>query len=75
MANIHDILREQQILADKLTSLIKMVNLLLKEDLLRHKHTIDHYINQLENTRHHAELLNQKVDMIVEYAKKNAKDF
>jgi len=75
MANIHDILREQQILADKLTSLIKMVNLLLKEDLLRHKHTIDYYINQLENTRHHAELLNQKVDMIVEYAKKNAKDF
>ena len=75
MANIHDILREQQILADKLTSLIKMVNLLLKEDLLRHKHTIDYYINQLENTRHDAELLNQKVDMIVEYAKKNAKDF
>jgi len=75
MANIHDILREQQILADKLTSLIKMVNLLLKEDLLRHKHTIDYYINQLENTRNDAELLNQKVDMIVEYAKKNAKDF
>jgi hypothetical protein len=52
-----------------------MVNVLLKDDLLRHEHTIDYYINQLENTRNDAELLNQKVDMIVEYAKKNAKDF
>ena len=75
MASIHDILQEQKILAIKLTKLTKMVNVLLKDDLLRHEHTIDYYINQLENTRHHAELLNQKVDMIVEYAKKNAKDF
>jgi len=73
MATIHDILQEQKILAIRLTKLTKMVNLLLKEDLLKHEHTIDYYINQLEDARYDAELLNQKVDMIVEQATKNKK--
>ena len=50
-----------------------MVNLLLKEDLLKHEHTIDYYINQLEDARYDAELLNKKVDAIVKQATKNKK--
>ena len=71
MATIHDILQEQKILAHKLTSLNRIVNCLLQEDFLTHRHTIDYYIGQLEDARHDAELLNQKVDMIVEQAIKN----
>jgi hypothetical protein len=73
MATIHDILQEQKILAIRLTKLTKMVNLLLKEDLLKHEHTIDYYINQLEDARYDAELLNKKVDAIVKQATKNKK--
>jgi len=73
MANIHDILQEQKVLAIRLTKLTKMVNLLLKEDLVKHEHTIDYYINQLEDARYDAQLLNEKVDLIVKQARANKK--
>jgi len=63
-------LHYQDRLAKRLQSLINMVNCLSKEDPLRHKHTIDYYVRELEHARMEADDLNEVVEQIIDRATK-----
>jgi len=65
---LHQHLQYQDRLVKRLQRLINMVNCLSNEDPLRHKHTIDYYVRELEHARMEADDLNEVVQQIIDRA-------
>ena len=65
---LHQHLQYQDRLVKRLQRLINMVNCLSNEDPLRHKHTIDYYVRELDYARIEADHLNEIVQQIIDRA-------
>jgi hypothetical protein len=75
MANLQEHIEHQERLAQRLQYLINVVNALQNEDPLRHNHTINYYLRELESARFEAEHLNDIVQQIIDRATRLHKQY
>jgi len=75
MANLQEHIEHQERLAKRLQYLINVVKSLQNEDPLRHKHTINYYVRELENARFEAIQLNAIVEQIITRATRLHKQY